>query len=87
MRIGMMEMWKFATQYYEGVQLSTFLESCGFSDIIATCYGGRNRKCAAAFVNAGKVSLSKQFGIGNLDQIMESASKACDLSSFVTKCK
>ena len=56
MRIGMMEMWSFATKYYQGVQLSTFLESCGFSDVIATCYGGRNRKVAEAFVASKKVS-------------------------------
>ncbi|XP_003389330.1 PREDICTED: glycerol-3-phosphate dehydrogenase 1-like protein [Amphimedon queenslandica] len=54
MRIGMMEMWQFATNYYKGVQLGTFLESCGFSDVIATCYGGRNRKVAEAFVTANK---------------------------------
>jgi glycerol-3-phosphate dehydrogenase (NAD+) len=54
MRIGMMEMWKFSNRYYKGVQLGTFLESCGFSDVIATCYGGRNRKVSEAFVTAGK---------------------------------
>ena len=48
-------MWQFATRYYKGVQLGTFLESCGFSDVIATCYGGRNRKVAEAFVTANKV--------------------------------
>ena len=55
MRIGMLEMWRFATKYYKGVQMATFLESCGFSDIIATCYGGRNRKVAEAFVKSDKV--------------------------------
>ena len=50
-----MEMWKFATTYYKGVKLGTFLESCGFSDIIATCYGGRNRRVSEAFVKSGKV--------------------------------
>ncbi|KAF0504242.1 NAD-dependent glycerol-3-phosphate dehydrogenase [Gigaspora margarita] len=53
-RIGFLEMKQFMKKFYGGIKDETFFESCGIADVIATCYGGRNRKVAESFVTTGK---------------------------------
>ncbi|KAI4831790.1 hypothetical protein KUCAC02_001312 [Chaenocephalus aceratus] len=53
-RLGLMEMVAFAEIFCKGpVSSDTFLE-LRLADLITTCYGGRNRKVAEAFVRTSK---------------------------------
>jgi glycerol-3-phosphate dehydrogenase (NAD+) len=56
LRQGLVEMYRFARWAFpdRGVSLSTMLASCGFGDVVASSYGGRNRLCAEAFAKTGK---------------------------------
>lgn len=49
MRQGLSEMRRFSRALYPTVRDETFFESCGVADLIATCYGGRNRLVAMEF--------------------------------------
>ncbi|KAH9461940.1 hypothetical protein Pst134EB_005856 [Puccinia striiformis f. sp. tritici] len=55
MRIGLLEMKSFSMEFFSGVKTETFVqESAGIADLITTCFGGRNRLCAEAYVKTGK---------------------------------
>jgi glycerol-3-phosphate dehydrogenase (NAD+) len=51
-RIGMLEIHKFAMQNFASADHMTMVESAGIADLITTCSGGRNRKVAEAFARA-----------------------------------
>ena len=53
-RIGLMEMKKFTKMFYKGVKNTTFFQSSGVADLITTCWGGRNVRCASEF---GKIKI------------------------------
>jgi glycerol-3-phosphate dehydrogenase (NAD+) len=51
-RIGLDEMRRVIELYYGNCPPDVLLDSCGVADLITTCYGGRNRKCAEHFVRS-----------------------------------
>jgi len=55
MRIGLLEMKNFCQEFFKDIKEETFLaESAGVADVITSCLGGRNRRCAEAFVKEKK---------------------------------
>jgi hypothetical protein len=53
---GLSEMRRFSKELYPTVRDETFFESCGVADLIATCYGGRNRLVAMEYTRQSLVS-------------------------------
>jgi glycerol-3-phosphate dehydrogenase (NAD+) len=69
MRIGMLEMLGFCRLFYPDTRAETLFESCGVADLITTCYGGRNRKVAAAFVEKSSSGGADAGGAGGADAL------------------
>ena len=55
MRVGILEMVKFGNEFFaDSAQSSSFTEeSCGVADVITSCMGGRNMRCAKLSVQRG----------------------------------
>ncbi|KAK4052394.1 hypothetical protein OIV83_002196 [Microbotryomycetes sp. JL201] len=54
-RVGLLEMSSFTLEFFPSASPQTFSHhSAGVADLITTSFGGRNRKCAEAFIKSGK---------------------------------
>ncbi|KAG2446311.1 hypothetical protein HXX76_000899 [Chlamydomonas incerta] len=60
-RQGLMEMKAFSKALYPSVRDDTFMESCGVGDLVATCYGGRNRLVACEWTKAQLAGTPRTF--------------------------
>lgn len=61
-RLGLQEMKAFIQTFYpKSYTGDTFFESCGVADLITTCFGGRNRKCAEAWMKSRMDSSPKSW--------------------------
>lgn len=57
MRMGLKELYKFCCTFFKDASKDVVFESAGVADMITTCIGGRNVRCAAEFArNGGKQS-------------------------------
>jgi len=70
-RIGLKEMQRFCEKFYgdRKIKNETFLESCGVADLVTTCFGGRNRKCADIFAKNVKAGTKKEWDVIEAEEL------------------
>ena len=83
MRVGILEQVKFGKKFFSSVRTETFTEeSCGVADMITSCSGGRNFRCA-------KMSVKEKKPIGEIEerelngQKLQGTSTAYEVNSFL----
>ena len=84
MRVGLLEMRKFGKMFFENsVRTATFTEeSAGVADLITSCSGGRNFRCA-------KMSVQRQMSIADVEkeelngQMLQGTSTAKEVYGFL----
>lgn len=83
MRVGIMEEVKFGTTFFQSCRPGTFTEeSCGVADMITSCSGGRNFRCAKMSV-AEKKPLSEIEERELNGQKLQGNSTAYEVNSFL----
>lgn len=84
MRVGLLEMVKFGTMFFKAsVNAQTFTEeSCGVADLITSCNGGRNHRCAKLSVERG-VSVEEVQKQELNGQILQGTSTAVEVNGFL----
>jgi glycerol-3-phosphate dehydrogenase (NAD+) len=84
MRIGLMEMVKFGKEFFgETVLTGTFTESsAGVADLITSCSGGRNFRCAKKAVEKG-ISVQEVERVDLNGQMLQGTSTAFEVNSFL----
>ncbi|KAL2072706.1 hypothetical protein VTL71DRAFT_12049 [Oculimacula yallundae] len=84
MRVGLLEMVKFGKEFFgQTVNTGTFTEeSCGVADLITSCSGGRNFRCAKMAIEKGiKVDEVEKTELNG--QKLQGTSTAVEVNSFL----
>lgn len=84
MRVGILEEVKFGKHFFgEQVNASTFTtESCGVADIITSCMGGRNFRCAKLAVERG-VPITEVEKTELNGQVLQGTATALEINAFL----
>ena len=84
MRVGLLEMVKFGLEFFSGtVHAATFTEeSCGVADLITSCSGGRNARCAKLAIQRG-VSIDEIERTELNGQMLQGISTAKEVYGFL----
>ncbi|KAH9902056.1 glycerol-3-phosphate dehydrogenase [Xylariomycetidae sp. FL2044] len=86
MRVGLLEMVKFGKEFFgETVSAGTFTEeSAGVADLITSCSGGRNFRCARKAVEKG-ISVQEVEQTDLNGQMLQGTSTAEEVNSFLKR--